>query len=249
MPRLSLAAALLLVSVPVLAQSVPSEVAVPARLPQLGDADGLPASQDADAPLTDAELTRRIAHLYTRHADLLTASANGQTDLYTTRLEGLVGDLQLLAQREGVLYDARFRELYSTVLTEKEIFYGVETVDRGDVYAVLDESFRAIYGADDPLLESVELPVIPRVALAETVFPMEITPSVERSLRYLLRKPGHVATLRQRADTYFPMMERILAEEGVPDELKYLAMVESALNPVARSHMAAAGTWPGLRRR
>jgi membrane-bound lytic murein transglycosylase D len=39
------------------------------------------------------------------------------------------------------------------------------------------------------------------------------------------------------------MVEQILAEEGVPDELKYLAMVESALNPRARSHAGAAGMW------
>ena len=48
-------------------------------------------------------------------------------------------------------------------------------------------------------------------------------------------------------DTYFPMIERILAEEGVPDELKYLAVVESALNPRARSHAAAGGMWQFIR--
>ncbi|MEM1055363.1 MAG: LysM peptidoglycan-binding domain-containing protein [Bacteroidota bacterium] len=247
MPRLPLAAALFLVSAPVLAQSVPSEVAVPARHAQLSEADLLPVSEAADAPLTESELTRRIARLYTRHADLLTAAADGQGDRYAILLDGLVGDLQLLAQREGVLYDARFRELYSTVLTEKEIFYGEEQIDRGDVYAVNEEAFRVIYEPHEPTLESVDLPQIPRVQVAETVIPMEVTPSVERSLRFLLRKPGHVATLRQRADTYFPMVERIMAEEGVPDELKYLAMVESALNPVARSHMAAAGMWQFIR--
>src|SRR5690606_8547032 len=62
-------------------------------------------------------------------------------------------------------------------------------------------------------------------------------------IAFLLRSPGHVSRLRSRADTYFPMIERILAEEGVPDELKYLAMVESALNPRARSHAGAAGMW------
>lgn len=247
MPRFSLAVAMLLVSAPVLAQSVPSEVAVPARLPQLGAADRLPASQAADAPLSEAELTRRIARLYARHAELLTASANGQSDRYATLLEGLVGDLELLAQRQGVLYDARFRELYASVLTEKEIFYGTEAIDRGDVYAVNEEAFRVIYDVDSPLIENVALPQLPTARMAKTVIPMEVTPSVERSLRFLLRKPGHVATLRQRADTYFPMVERVLAEEGVPDELKYLAMVESALNPVARSHAAAAGMWQFIR--
>ncbi|MEL6614220.1 MAG: LysM peptidoglycan-binding domain-containing protein [Bacteroidota bacterium] len=246
MSRYPLAAALLLVASSVLAQPVPSEVAVPARPAQTGSVDGLPASE-ATGPLSDAELTRRIARLYTRHVDLLNASASGQSDRYVEMLEGLVGDLQLLAQRDGVIYEPRFRELYSSVLTEKELFYGVEAIDRGEIYAINDEAFRLIYDTDDPTLDTVEIPEIPVARRVRTTIPMEVTPSVERSLRYLLRKPGHVATLRQRADTYFPMVERIMAEEGVPDELKYLAMVESALNPVARSYAAAAGMWQFIR--
>lgn len=246
MSRYPLVAAILLLSASVLAQPVPSEVAVPARPAQTGSVDGLPASE-ATGPLTDAELARRVARLYNRHADLLHASANGQSDRYVEMLEGLVGDLQLLAQRDGVIYEPRFRELYSTVLTEKELFYGVEAIDRGEIYAINDEAFRLIYDTEDPTLDTVQLPEIPVARRVRSTIPMEVTPSVERSLRYLLRKPGHVATLRQRADTYFPMVERVMAEEGVPDELKYLAMVESALNPVARSYAAAAGMWQFIR--
>jgi transposase InsO family protein len=39
------------------------------------------------------------------------------------------------------------------------------------------------------------------------------------------------------------MIDHILAEEGVPPELKYLAMVESGLNPQARSWAGAVGMW------
>ncbi len=247
MPRFLFAAALLFVSAPLLAQSVPTEAAVPALRTQTSASDRSLASVDMDA-LSETELARRVAHLYQRHADLLLAAAAGEDSRYSSLLEGLVGDLELLAQRPGMLYEPRFRELYASVLTEKELFYGTETLDRGDIYAVNEEAFRMIYETDEPTLASVQIPVIVRTArIAEATIPMEVTPSVESSLRYLLRRPSHVATLRQRADTYFPMVERIMAEEGVPDELKYLAMVESALNPVARSHMAAAGMWQFIR--
>ena len=36
------------------------------------------------------------------------------------------------------------------------------------------------------------------------------------------------------AAVYFPMFEKALAEEGLPTDLKYLSIVESALNPAAR---------------
>jgi len=42
---------------------------------------------------------------------------------------------------------------------------------------------------------------------------------------------------------YFPMIEETLSKYGLPDELKYLTVVESALNPVALSRAGAMGLW------
>lgn len=47
----------------------------------------------------------------------------------------------------------------------------------------------------------------------------------------------------KRANRYFPMIEKILREEGVPDDMKYLAVVESSLNPMAKSYAGAVGMW------
>ena len=42
---------------------------------------------------------------------------------------------------------------------------------------------------------------------------------------------------------YFPMIEQQLDKHQIPLELKYLAIVESALNPKARSKSGATGLW------
>lgn len=42
---------------------------------------------------------------------------------------------------------------------------------------------------------------------------------------------------------YFPMFEEILSKYDMPVELKYMAIIESALNPVARSRVGARGIW------
>lgn len=47
----------------------------------------------------------------------------------------------------------------------------------------------------------------------------------------------------KRANRYFPVVEPILKECGVPDDLKYLMVIESNLNPTARSTAGAAGLW------
>ncbi len=49
-------------------------------------------------------------------------------------------------------------------------------------------------------------------------------------------------TLR-RMSRYFPVIEPILKEYGVPEDFKYLAMAESGLNPEAYSPARAAGMW------
>ena len=47
----------------------------------------------------------------------------------------------------------------------------------------------------------------------------------------------------KRANRYFPIIEPILKECGVPDDFKYLAVIESGLNHLAKSPAGAAGMW------
>ena len=47
----------------------------------------------------------------------------------------------------------------------------------------------------------------------------------------------------RRANRYFPQIEPILERMGVPDDLKYLMVIESNLDPQAQSGAGAAGLW------
>ncbi|MBR8708012.1 lytic transglycosylase domain-containing protein [Bacteroides pyogenes] len=47
----------------------------------------------------------------------------------------------------------------------------------------------------------------------------------------------------KRANRYFPVIEPILKANGIPDDFKYLMVIESNLNNVARSPAGAAGLW------
>ena len=68
----------------------------------------------------------------------------------------------------------------------------------------------------------------------------------------IIRNHIQVYTIRQRdkfsvilglKDYYFPMIEDIFDSYGLPAELKYMAVIESALNPNAVSRMGATGLW------
>lgn len=60
---------------------------------------------------------------------------------------------------------------------------------------------------------------------------------------YAERKRDLVRYMLGMADFYFPIIEEVLDRHGLPLELKYLAVVESALNPVALSRVGASGLW------
>jgi membrane-bound lytic murein transglycosylase D len=60
---------------------------------------------------------------------------------------------------------------------------------------------------------------------------------------YTVRKPKQVAIMLGLANYYFPMIEEALAKYDLPMELKYLPIIESALNPGANSTASAIGLW------
>jgi membrane-bound lytic murein transglycosylase D len=60
---------------------------------------------------------------------------------------------------------------------------------------------------------------------------------------YADRKRSQVAYMLALGDYYFPMFEQMLDKYGLPLELKYLPVIESALNPVAVSRVGATGLW------
>ena len=62
-------------------------------------------------------------------------------------------------------------------------------------------------------------------------------------LRYVRNSPKQVARMMRMSDYYFPIFEEALGRYNLPYELKYLPIIESALNPIARSYVGAAGLW------
>ena len=62
---------------------------------------------------------------------------------------------------------------------------------------------------------------------------------IDRYAKY----PKSVSYILTKTQLYFPLFEKYLNQFSLPLELKNLAIVESALNPTAKSHCGAAGLW------
>ena len=78
----------------------------------------------------------------------------------------------------------------------------------------------------------------------KTPFLLEYNPALEKVINsYLKYRKKYYPALMARAKYYFPMFEQYLDQYDIPLEMKYLAIVESALRPDARSRVGATGLW------
>lgn len=77
-----------------------------------------------------------------------------------------------------------------------------------------------------------------------TPFHISYNSSLERIVRnYLKTRRTQIERLMGLSHYYFPMFEEVFAQYGLPLEMKYLAIVESALVPTATSRVGARGLW------
>lgn len=79
---------------------------------------------------------------------------------------------------------------------------------------------------------------------SKSPFNIEYNASLENVIKsFLKNRKASFERLMAISEYYFPMFEEHLAKYNVPLEIKYLAIVESALNPKARSRVGASGLW------
>ena len=148
-------------------------------------------------------------------------------------------------QRQADFQEAR------DVLGESEVMKMFESLGDipyfGDKYLEFDTAELNVYGYDYgeiPVFDdSVYVKRIEELASKTTiplVFNAHVKPFIEL---YAMRRRALTGRMLGLSYVYFPMFEEMLSKYNMPLELKYLAMIESALNPVAGSWAGAKGLW------
>jgi len=78
----------------------------------------------------------------------------------------------------------------------------------------------------------------------ETTLNIRFTADIGKQIRYLIYyNRNFIVDMLTKAEYYFPLYEKELDKLNVPLELKYVSVIESHLNPLARSPMGATGLW------
>jgi membrane-bound lytic murein transglycosylase D len=121
-------------------------------------------------------------------------------------------------------------------VAEEDHMYKGDTADF--VYFVLPSELEYIPGDDDPSL------MADRLACIERSMPLIYNERVHAFINYFTVKDReYTRMMMRRKNLYFPLFEKYLAKYGLPDELKYLSIIESGLNPRAISRVRAVGLW------
>lgn len=78
-----------------------------------------------------------------------------------------------------------------------------------------------------------------QVPLYET----DVRERLDRELLVSLNNSDDVILWLKRSNRYFPYLEKTLKDNALPDDIKYIVIVESFLKPLATSHKGAVGYW------
>jgi membrane-bound lytic murein transglycosylase D len=215
----------------------------------LGIGNNEPEVAATRKPLDDLqkEQLSRISDVYRMH--VLSIESQLKNDL--VQAESYINDAlasiqSLMDDYPEVQNERRFAELYRTVMAEYREFYGISETGNeveGEIFAIQEE---LLSDSDNWIAEGYSLP--DNISLKKTQVPLVQNQHVNRHLMYYtMRRPDVMDRWLERSEKYFPMMREIFNEEGVPEELIHLSMIESGLVPVARSWASAVGMWQFIR--
>lgn len=147
-----------------------------------------------------------------------------------------------LSYYPGIDKNETYKELELSIIEDyKNFIDGLSYIPEGVSFAAYEEWMRKAVPEIELTLKEED--TSPKLIIPADI-PLEVNSHVEQWLNYFTGR-GSDAMRRwlSRSGKFFPMMSQIFREEGMPLQLLYLSMMESGLNPTARSWASAVGLW------
>jgi membrane-bound lytic murein transglycosylase D len=119
------------------------------------------------------------------------------------------------------------------------------TIEEKNLGKALELPASDLFSQDDTVDNSNDFELkFPEEDLPRSDIPLTVNDKVEYFVDYF-QGPGRKAFARwlSRSERYIPMMKQVLKDEGLPEDLVYLAMIESGFSPNAYSVAKAVGPW------
>jgi len=114
--------------------------------------------------------------------------------------------------------------------------------------SAVDEASRATIKENEVSSEDVEKNQEQPYKSAYGEIAMDDNEMVQKWVKYFTGKGrGHMTNYLSRSSRYLPMMKNVLRENGLPEDLVYIALIESGFSPRAHSRANAVGYWQFIR--
>ncbi len=147
-----------------------------------------------------------------------------------------------LSYYPGIDDNAAYVELETSIIDDyKKFVDGLDEMPEGMSFAAYQEWMKD--SVPELELNTSVADHTERVNIPSEI-PLEVNSYVDQWITYFTGKgSGAMRRWLERSGRYFPMMTKVFQEVGVPQQLVYLSMMESGLNPTARSWASAVGLW------
>jgi membrane-bound lytic murein transglycosylase D len=160
----------------------------------------------------------------------------------------------LLESASGARADARLRDHFDR-LVDRISAQEASALAEGDGFsegpsepAPIDELLAIASTFDSPGAPAAETAAAVRADLAAHDIPIPLN---DRVLNYIElfqgRLRGHIQSGMDRGAQYLPMIQEVFKAEGLPLDLAYIPLIESAFKPAAQSQKRARGVWQFMR--
>lgn len=190
-----------------------------------------------------AQDSTEVVKHHSKQNDLLIESKSERDTTYIR--DTIIDGRSVVKNADGL------KPITSIDLQDDDFASGIDQKWLDELYSnsLFDTIYKAVSEQDYLPVDYPELPTDTLKSRLErlntkTPFNIEYNPALESVIKsYLKNRREHLEHLMALSEFYFPMFERELDNQNIPLEIKYLAIVESALKPRAKSRVGATGLW------
>ena len=201
-------------------------------------ADATPS--EPEPALNDSLVSAMLEKARQHYVSATNAADNGDSVRSASQFETAIEILNELSYVPDIENNRDFNDLSKAVVEDYEQY--IARIDslgpQASIFALREKLNQVIETVDSAGAAQ------PKEVIQGPTIPLVVNSLVEQNIAFFQgRGREHMERWLSESGKYFPLMRRILTEEGVPEEMVYLSMVESGVNPMARSWAKAVGMW------
>jgi len=165
-----------------------------------------------------------------------------------TNYENALRIINNLSYYPGIEENDAYNELSSSIIDDyKSYIDGLPELPENASFAALEEWISKSIPEIELKKNTQLADARPKVVINSEI-PLVVNDDVQQWLDYFQgRGSKHMSLWIARSGKYFPIVRDIFKAEGTPEQLVFLSMIESGVNPFARSWAGAVGMWQFMR--